>query len=125
MKARGVPGFWKFNATLVDDQEYCDSLHNEYKNWLEEFEAVKDKRVLWDLIKYKIRQYTITYSKAKARKKREKLNLLGRKFKKPVQKNVIRTLQKKIWKNSKFFKRNMIAFTDYITQGAIIRSRAN
>ena len=19
------PGFWKFNATLVDDQEYCDS----------------------------------------------------------------------------------------------------
>ena len=26
------PGFWKFNATLVDDKEYCDSLLNEYKN---------------------------------------------------------------------------------------------
>ena len=71
------PSFWKFNCTLINDQEYCDLLRSEYKNWLEDFKGVNDKRVLWDLIKYKIRQRTIIYSKAKARKKREKTKQLG------------------------------------------------
>ena len=68
--------FWKFNSTLINDQEYCDLLRLEYKNCLEEFKEVNDKRVLWDLVKYKIRQRTIIYSKAKARKKREKAKQL-------------------------------------------------
>jgi len=71
------PSFWKFNSTLINDQEYCNFLRSKYKNWLEEFREVNDKRVLWDLIKYKIRQRTIIYSKAKARnKKREKVKHL-------------------------------------------------
>ena len=44
------PSFWKFNSTLINDQEYCDLLRLEYKNWLEEFKDVNDKRVLWDLV---------------------------------------------------------------------------
>ena len=70
---RGIR-FWKFNTTLVDDQEYCNLLRTEYQNWLEDCKEIKDDRVLWDLIKYKIRQCTISYSKAKAGKKRKKLN---------------------------------------------------
>ena len=35
------------------------------KNWLEEFKEVIYKRVLWDLLKHKIRQLTINYSKNK------------------------------------------------------------
>ena len=27
------PSFWKFNSTLINDQEYCDLLRLEYKNW--------------------------------------------------------------------------------------------
>ena len=65
------PCFWKFNSTLINDQEYCNLLRLEYKNWLEDFKEVSDKQVLWGLIKYKIWQRTIIYSKAKARKKRE------------------------------------------------------
>ena len=57
------PNFWKFNSNLVNDSDYCELLTTEYVNWLEEFKEVHDKRVLWDLIKYKIRQRTITYSK--------------------------------------------------------------
>ena len=41
------------------------------KNWFEDFKEGNDERVsLWDLVKYKIRQRTIIYSKAKARKKK-------------------------------------------------------
>ncbi|CAH3014203.1 unnamed protein product [Porites evermanni] len=53
------PNFWKFNSNLVNDTAYCELLPTEYANWLEEFKEVQDKRVLWDLIKYKIRQQTI------------------------------------------------------------------
>ena len=49
-------------------------LDTNLKNWLEEFKEVVDKRVLWDLLKYKIRQFTIDYSKSKARIRRAKLN---------------------------------------------------
>ena len=75
------PSFWKFNSTLINDQEYCNLLRSEYKNWLEEFKEVNDKRVLWDLIQYKIRQRTIIYSKAKARKKKRKSKASRRKSK--------------------------------------------
>ena len=40
--------------------------------WLKEFDEVTDKRLLWDLIKYRIRQVSIKYSKEKAFKKKEK-----------------------------------------------------
>ena len=67
------PNFWKFNSNLVNDSDYCELLTTVYVNWLEEFKDVQDKHVLWDLIKYKLRQRTITYSKGKARERRAKL----------------------------------------------------
>ena len=70
------PNFWKFNSNLVNDSVYCELLTTEYANWVEEFKEVQDKRVLWDLIKYKIRQQTIRYSKTKAREGRAKLQNL-------------------------------------------------
>ena len=67
------PNFWKFNSNLVNDSAYCELLTIEiYASWLQEF-----KRVLWDLIKYKIRQQTVRYSKTKARERRAKLQKLG------------------------------------------------
>jgi len=41
--------------------------------WLNEFNEVTGKRLLWDLIKYRIRQVAIKYSKEKARKQRKKI----------------------------------------------------
>ena len=43
---------------------------------LKEFNEVTDKRLLWDLIKYRIRQDSIKYSKEKALKKRKKISNL-------------------------------------------------
>ena len=84
------PNFWKFNSNLVNDSDYCELLTTEYVNWLEEFKEVQDKRVLWDLIKYKIRQRTITYSKGKARERRAKLQKVEDKLKECTEKCDIR-----------------------------------
>ena len=67
------PSFWKFNSNLVNDSDYCQLISANYNVWLEEFKEVLDKRVLWDLVKYRIRQCTIEYSKSKARERKAKL----------------------------------------------------
>ena len=67
------PSFWKFNASLLEDETYVSLIKDKYNSWIEEGKDFEDPRVLWDFIKYKIRQETITYSKIKARKRREKL----------------------------------------------------
>ena len=41
--------------------------------WLDEFNTIADKRLLWDLIKYRIRQASMEYGKEKARKKRKNI----------------------------------------------------
>ena len=117
------PSFWKFNSTLINDQEYCNLLHSEYKNWLEEFKEVNDKRVLWDLIKYKIRQRTIIYSKAKARKKREKVKHLGESLRDCTTK-CDNNPSKENLDELECLQAEYDQLYDYITQGAIIRSRA-
>ena len=80
------PNFWKFNSNLVNDSAYFELLTTEYAYWFEEFKEVQDKRVLWDLIKYKIRQQTIRYSKTKARERKAKLQKLEEDLKECMEK---------------------------------------
>ena len=42
--------------------------------WLNEFSELTDKRLLWDLIKYRVRQVSIKYSKERACEKRKKIS---------------------------------------------------
>ena len=74
------PSFRKFNCSLVNDSNYCDLPDTNIKSWLEECRDVAVKRVLWDLLKHKIRQLTVSYSKIKARNRRAKLNELEEKL---------------------------------------------
>ena len=117
------PSFWKFNSNLVNDPEYCQLINASYNVWLEEFNEVLDKRVLWDLIKYRIRQCTIKYSKTKTRQRKAKLQQVEECIKEcsykcdkdPSPQNLeeLESLQAE-YEN----------LYDFITQGTIIRSRA-
>ena len=71
-QARG-PSYWKFNSSLVNDENYVLVVNQKLPEWLEEFKEVEDKRVLWDLIKYRKRQFTLRYSKENARKRKQEL----------------------------------------------------
>ena len=68
------PSFWKFNASPLNDENFVLLINQSVPLWLDEFKEVIDKRVLWDLIKYRIRQVTINYSKEKARQRRQKIS---------------------------------------------------
>ena len=70
------PSYWKFNSSLLEDHNYIQLIHSEYPKWITEFSEVKDNRVLWDLIKYRIRQTTIRYSKMIAKNRKARLQRL-------------------------------------------------
>ena len=117
------PSFWKFNCSLVNDNNYCGLLDTNIKSWLEEFKDVVDKRVLWDLLKYKIRQLTISYSKTKARNRRAKLNELEEKLQNCTKKCDNDPSRQNV-EDLECLQAEYDQLYDYITQGAIVRSRA-
>ena len=59
------PGFWKFNSSLLKDDEYAEKLMFKIPQNLE------DHGLLWELIKMEIRAFTISYSKQKAKMKKD------------------------------------------------------
>ena len=89
--------------------------------WLEEFEMVTDKRVRCDLIKYKIRQVTIKYSKERACERRKKLSGIE---------TSLKTLEENCSgcpssENEQILKMEYDSIYEELSRGAIIRSKAN
>ena len=75
------PSYWKFNSSLVDDSKYIDFIKSSYPMWLVEYKDITSKRLLWDIIKYRIRKETISFSKRKAKERRDELSALEREVK--------------------------------------------
>ena len=63
-KERG-PGTWKFNNTLLTDEEYLKRFYQEFYRIKEKYRDIENAQLLWELIKIEIRSCTIKYSKQK------------------------------------------------------------
>ena len=122
-KQKYGPLFWQFNASLVNDTNFVTLLAESILEWLNEFNAVTDKRVLWDLVKYRIRQMSIKYSKERVREKRERVSNIE---------NMLRTCEENCSKcpsNENFEQLEVLKieiddiYRDF-AKGAIIRSKA-
>ena len=64
------PSYWKFNASLLNDDEYVKMIKNVIKQSAKKHEHA-NKNLQWELIKMEIRSSTITYSKIKKAKQNE------------------------------------------------------
>ena len=66
-----VPGFWKFNNSLLRDDAYVDELRKNVKLYKAKYESIDaDKDLKWDLIKMEIRGFTVKYTKVKAMRRK-------------------------------------------------------
>ena len=61
------PRFWKFNNTLLNDENYTGEICELIPQLREKYESLNDKRLVWELIKIEIHDYTLSFAKRKAR----------------------------------------------------------
>ena len=58
-------GYWKFNSSLVSDNKYVTDLCTEIEKWQQKYETMQDDRIIWELFKYEIRKFTMSYCSQK------------------------------------------------------------
>lgn len=117
------PGFWKMNTSLLSDENFIQLMKTNLEIWKEEGKEFSDKRVAWDWIKYKVRLFSMQYSKELAGTKREKEESLQKIFQAAqvqFQQNPCEEFEKILDK----CKTELEKFYDEKANGLIVRSRA-
>ena len=75
-------GFWKFNSSLIKDQNYI----NEIKDLIHNFNTKNDCdfswQLKWEILKYKICKFTIHYTKGLVEERKQKFSNLKSELKK-------------------------------------------
>jgi len=59
------PGQWKLNVSLLKEEDYKIQLKHNIADWLEKYKDLDNDNLKWDLMKYEIRKFSITYCKKK------------------------------------------------------------
>ena len=107
----------------MENENYVDMITENIPVWYEEIEDVRDVRVKWDWLKYKIRYPTIKYGKQQARKRREKIRNLEKQLE--IEEKVL--ADSPTTENLEKLENTKIEYEktyDYIVKGSVIRSRA-
>ena len=70
------PGYWKLNISYLDDHNYVSSVKTIIKETIEEYDLIEDKRLVWDMIKVMVREFSIRYCAQMAKSKRHETAIL-------------------------------------------------
>ena len=117
-------GFWKFNGSLVQDEDYVSQMKeyiSQIKGELEGTQNTFNDQFKWEFLKYEIRKFTINFSKLKARKKRENKVALENKLK-YLENNLENNINKDEYRNCKD---ELNKIYDNVAKGVKIRSKCN
>ena len=116
--------YWKFNNSLCADKCFVDKMNDKIRELKEEFiPQFSDKRLLWDFMKMKMREFIIKFSQARARLRRletekleKEINELENQLVSAPSKNIVDEIEDK--------KSSLAKLHDYSRQGIRVRSRA-
>lgn len=125
MKQTRGPGFYKFNNSLLQNQNYINEMTQLIQDKKQEYSNMADKRVAWDLIKFHIRSKSIQMSKKIAREKRKLEDELLNKCDKLYSKLCESGLDSKEEEEYMNCKSVLEDINHYKEQGAHIRSRTD
>ena len=120
---RRGPSFWKSNNSLMDDALFVERLRVNFPKWLDEINFCDDLRMKWDWMKYKIREESISYSKLKAKERRNRIQTIENRLKVCEEKIAESPTQENL-ANLESAKTEYEKEYDYIVRDSIIRSRA-
>ena len=67
------PGSWKLNVSLLTNKDYVDAMERFIPVWINHSNMLfYDKQMSWDWIKFKIREFSIKFSKTVAWNRKRK-----------------------------------------------------
>lgn len=115
------PSLWKLNNSLLQNDEYITSLTNELDNWKRETEDMEDKRVVWEYIKYKIRLFSVQFSKSLRKRQNNRESHLQRRLA-YMEQNVTNP---ESFRELEEIKNELKLIDDDRIQGYIVRSRVS
>ena len=112
------PGFWKFNSSLLNNETFKINLRDFIKNTKSKLNF-NDTQLNWELLKYEIRKFIISYSKVIAKEERARRLKLE---------NTLKFLENNLTDNLKkqqygLLKCELDEIYDKIAEGVRVRSR--
>ena len=116
------PSSWKFNNSLINDTTFVDEM-SDFIEKCKSYDLTQftDPRLKWEFLKYKMRSFSVIYSKNKARDR--KAECLGLESKVNHLESTFTTdTCEELKKEYEESKAKLEQLYDYFTQGAIIRS---
>ena len=124
------PGFWKLNASFSSETEYTNQIKTTIECVKEEYqndESVNASRLLWEMIKLKVREQSLKYAKTKKAKMlrdeeelEKKINILQRQIDSGCY-NANEKLTINIQLEQKM--KELGKIIEYRTRGAILRAK--
>ena len=115
-------GFWKLNCSLLDNINYISEISELIPAWGKEHSSIQDKRILWDILKYEIRKFSIRYSSNKKRAIKSKENELLTKLSE-LELKLDQNPSPQLLTDYDNAKTAITELESYKTKGAIIRSK--
>ena len=103
--------YWKFNTSLVYHKSFVELIKSEIVEYDIELSEFNDPRIIWDYLKYRVRQFAWRYSIDKAKERRGKRKALE--------------LESLISTEEEYnkYKQDSKEICNYITEGIILRSK--
>ena len=115
-------GFWKLNFSFLNDKNYVSEISELIPAWGKEHSPIDDKRILWEILKYEIRKFSIRYSSNKKRDIKSKENKLLIKLSK-LELKLDQNPSLQLITDYNNAKKALREVESYKTKGAIIRSK--
>ena len=94
-KKRGK-GYWKLNISVLNEEGYKDKVRNIIRHTREEYQGEIDKEIIWELIKIRVKEFSIRYCCIRSsiqvsdiKKLEEKISMLDKEISKSGQEDLV------------------------------------
>ena len=108
------------NTSLLQDENYVKEIRESIEKWQDDYYNKEDAQNLWEYLKYQIRQFTISYSKNKARQKRNDIKLLEKEINNLEKQGSLKPEDIEILSEKRH---TLEQYYNHITEGIIPRSK--
>ena len=118
------PSYWKFNNTLISDEEYVNNMKSKIPEFYRESRVLQDPVLCWEFLKYRMRQYSMKVAKQKAHDRKSKRLNLEKKVK-SLELQISSESSEELLQEYHKCKNDLDTIYNYVTEGITLCSTVN